>query len=307
MKGRDIISINELSLEEIGKIIKRAKEMVPIAKSEKVSKELDGKILSTMFVEASTRTRLSFETAMLRLGGQIIGFSDPSGSSLKKGESLADTIRMVDGYSDAIVLRHPKEGAAKWSAEVSKVPVINAGDGAGQHPTQTLLDLYTINDKKGGGIGSQHITLVGDLKYGRTVHSLSYALARYGAEISFVSPKALQMPGHVISTLKEYGAKISVYESLEDVIDTTDVIYATRIQKERFPDMDEYMKVEKSYRITREFIEKGKKDLIIMHPLPRVHEIDTEVDEMPNAVYFEQAFNGVPVRMAILSLLIRGE
>jgi len=302
-KGKDIISIKDFSKKEINYILNYAKEMVPYAKGEKYAGLLKGKVISSLFFEPSTRTRLSFESAMNRLGGRVIGFADPSGTSLKKGESLADTIRMAEAYSDAIVMRHPQEGAARLAAEFAGIPVLNGGDGAGHHPTQCLLDLFTILTEK-KKIGKNKIILLGDLKYGRTVHSLAYALSLYGAELTFVSPSILKMPKEVVDECKELSGEPTQTSSLEKAIKDADVLYATRIQKERFPDAEEYNKVVGSYRIDNELLENAKKDLIIMHPLPRVTEIHPEVDNTPHAVYFKQAFNGVPVRMALLSLVL---
>ena len=302
-KNRDIISIKELTKNEINHILNYAKKMVPYASGKKYKDILNGKVLSSLFFEPSTRTRLSFDSAMSRLGGKVIGFSDPSGTSQKKGESLADTIRMADSYSDVIVVRHPQEGAARLAAEFADSPVLNAGDGAGQHPTQCLLDLFTILTEK-GAIKNNKIILLGDLKYGRTVHSLAYALALYGADLTFVSPNNLKMPKEVLDECRELGVEPTQTSSLEKAIKTADVLYATRIQKERFPDASEYNKVVGSYKIDKDLLENANDDLIIMHPLPRVTEIDPDVDETTHAVYFKQAFNGVPVRMALLSLLI---
>jgi len=302
-KGKDIISIKDFSKKEINYILNYAKEMMPYAKGEKYAGILNGKVISSLFFEPSTRTRLSFESAMNRLGGRVIGFADPSGTSLKKGESLADTIRMAEAYSDAIVMRHPQEGAARLAAEFADIPVLNGGDGAGHHPTQCLLDLFTIQTEK-KKIGKNKIVLLGDLKYGRTVHSLAYALSLYGAELTFVSPSILKMPKEVVDECKELSGEPTQTSSLEKAIKDADVLYATRIQKERFPDAEEYNKVVGSYRIDNELLENAKKNLIIMHPLPRVTEIHPEVDGTPHAVYFKQAFNGVPVRMALLSLVL---
>lgn len=303
MKDRDVVSIDDLTIEEIEGIMDYASRMVPIAKGEKKSRALEGKILSTLFFEPSTRTRLSFESAMLRLGGRVLGFAEPGATSAKKGETLADTVRMAEAYSDVIVLRHPKEGAARLAAKFSSRPVINAGDGAGQHPTQTLLDLFTIKSEK-GKIKGINVNLMGDLKYGRTVHSLAHALAMFGAELTFTAPKELQMPEHVVKKVKSLGVKPRIESALEDSISDADVVYVTRIQRERFPDIAEYEKVAGAYRIDRKMLEKAKKDMILMHPLPRVNEIAPEVDSMPHARYFVQAFNGVPVRMALLSLVL---
>ncbi len=302
-KDKDIISIKEFSKQEINYLISYAKKMVPYAKGEKKTEILKGKVMSSLFFEPSTRTRLSFESAMNRLRGRVIGFSDPGGTSQKKGESLADTIRMADAYSDVIVIRHPQEGAARLAAEFAKAPVINAGDGAGHHPTQCLLDLFTIQTEK-KNIEKKKIVLLGDLKYGRTVHSLAYALSLYGAEMTFVSPPSLKMPKEVIAECQEMGIEPTQTSQLEKAIKDADVLYVTRIQRERFPDAEEYNRVVGSYTITNQLLEQAPNDLIVMHPLPRVTEIDPEVDATPHARYFTQAFNGVPVRMALLSLIL---
>ncbi|UCF13404.1 MAG: aspartate carbamoyltransferase [Thermoplasmatales archaeon] len=302
-KKRDVISIKDFSKEEINYILNYTKKMVPYAKGEKHTDILREKILSSLFFEPSTRTRLSFESAMNRLGGRVIGFADPSATSQKKGESLADTIRMADSYADAIVIRHPQEGAARLSTEFAESPVLNAGDGAGQHPTQCLLDLFTIITelKK---IKGNKIVLLGDLKYGRTVHSLAYALSLLGAELTFVSPESLKMPKEVINECKEFGAEPSSISNLERAVKDADVLYVTRIQKERFPDAEEYNRVVGMYKVDVDLLKNAKEGLIIMHPLPRVVEIDPEVDKTPHALYFKQAFNGIPVRMALLSLIL---
>ena len=302
-QGKDIISIKDFSKEEINFILNYAKKMLPYATGQKKTEILKGKVLSTLFFEPSTRTRLSFESAMSRLGGHVVGFADPSGTSLKKGESLSDTIRMADSYSDAIVMRHPHEGAARLAAEFADSPVLNGGDGAGRHPTQCLLDLFTIQTEK-KKIEKNKIVLLGDLKYGRTVHSLAYALSLYGTELTFVSPQSLKMPKEVIDECKSLGVEPNQTTNLEKAIKDADVLYVTRIQKERFPDAEEYNRVVGIYKINKELLSLAKKNLIIMHPLPRVTEIDPDVDKTPHAIYFKQAFNGVPVRMALLSLVL---
>ena len=299
-KGRDIVSIKELSRGDMERIFEVAKEFVPVAMGEEKSLLLQGYILATLFFEPSTRTRLSFESAMHRLGGSVIGFSNPSATSISKGETLADTVRVMDSYSDVIVIRHPLEGSARLAAEFAESPVINGGDGAGQHPTQTLLDLFTMYEKF-GEISGLNVALVGDLKYGRTVHSLAYALDRLGANVFLISPELLRMPKHVLNELSK---KPFETDRIEDVVEDVDVFYVTRIQKERFPDPAEYKKVAGSYRITPELLEMGRKDVVVMHPLPRVDEISPEVDSTPHALYFKQAFNGVPVRMALLALVL---
>ncbi len=295
---RHLISIEDLSKDDIVYILEKAEEFEPVARGEKKSRILEGKLLANLFFEPSTRTRMSFEAAMKRLGGDVINMTAQEASSIVKGETLADTIRVVSKYADAIVLRHPLEGAARFAAENSEVPLINAGDGAGQHPTQTLLDLYTI--KKESRLDGLKIALVGDLKYSRTVHSLIKALTLFNAKIYLVSPESLQLPEEF---LEELNGDISI-ASLDEVIEEVDVLYVTRIQKERFPDEEEYRKVAGSYNITAKMLEKAKDDLIIMHPLPRVDEIHVSVDSTKHAKYFQQAFYGVPVRMAILSEVI---
>ncbi|MFQ6012211.1 MAG: aspartate carbamoyltransferase [Thermoplasmata archaeon] len=305
LKGEDLISIADLSEPAIYHILREAKAMVPAARGEKNLDLLAGRILATLFFEASTRTRLSFESAMQRLGGGVLGFGLVEGSSVTKGETLADTVKMVEAYADAIVLRHPQEGAARLAAEFSTKPVINAGDGAGQHPTQTLLDLFTIWDEKGTLEGNR-VVLLGDLKYGRTVHSLAYALALLGSDLTMVSPSTLRMPPEILERVEELGGKPQETESLKEAIQEADVLYVTRIQKERFPDAQEYERVAGSYRIDLRVLRDAKKNLVVMHPLPRVTEIAPEVDRTPHALYFRQAFNGVPLRMALLNLILGG-
>ena len=303
---RDIVSIRDLSKDEIESILDLSEKMIPYALGEKIARPLAGRILGNLFFEASTRTRLSFESAAHRLGANVIDVSQMSVTSISKGETLADTIRMVDTYCDVIVLRHPHEGAARLAAKFSENPVINAGDGAGSHPTQTLLDLFTIRREK-GSIKGLNIVIVGDLKYGRTVHSLADALAEFGAKLTFVAPDALQMPEDIIKDLKGKRCTPKLTTKVEDVIDDADVLYVTRIQKERFPDPAEYNKVAGTYRIDNEMLRESKKDLIVMHPLPRIGEIAAEVDSTPHAKYFEQAFNGIPVRMALLNMILGGK
>ncbi|MCK4757883.1 MAG: aspartate carbamoyltransferase [Thermoplasmata archaeon] len=301
-KGQNIVSIRDFSRDDIEHILDVSRTMVPIAKGKETSDLLKGKILATLFFEPSTRTNLSFKAAMLRLGGSTLGFTDVKSTSAKKGETLADTIRMAEAYSDIIVLRHPQEGAARLASQFSSQPIINAGDGAGQHPTQTLLDLFTINEEV-GSIEGKNIALVGDLRYGRTAHSLSHALAMFNANLTFLSPKTLTMPTAVIRLLEQEGANIKVATTLEEVAEESDIIYMTRIQKERFPDPSEYKKVAGSYMLDPEMLEYAKKTMRIMHPLPRVDEIPSEIDSSEHAAYFRQAFNGVPVRMALLALV----
>lgn len=268
----------------------------------KSSDMLKGKILATLFFEPSTRTRLSFEAAMLKLGGSVIGFAEADIASVKKGENLSDTVRTVENYADVIALRHPLDGAAKLAAELAKIPVINGGSGSEEHPTQALLDLYTIQKEK-GRIDGLKIALVGDLRYGRTVHSLAYALSLYNIDLYLVSPETLRMRREVLRAINN---KIHVVEgsSLEDVVSRVDVLYVTRIQKERFPDPAEYAKVKGTYKINLETLRAARNDLIILHPLPRLDEIAPEVDKTPQARYFQQVWNGMVVRMALLALVL---
>ncbi len=299
-KGRDIASIKDFSREEIDHVLKVSQAMEPIV--ERGSDMLDGKILATLFFEPSTRTRLSFEAAMKRLGGSAIGFAEAEIASVKKGENLADTVRVVENYADVIALRHPLEGAARLAAEFASVPIINGGSGAEEHPTQALLDLYTIKKEK-GVIDGLKIALTGDLRYGRTVHSLAYALSLYNIELCLVSPESLRMRREVLETIRP---KTSAYtlEHLQEVVSQVDVLYVTRIQKERFPEPAEYAKVKGSYRINLETLANAKEDLTILHPLPRVDEIAHEVDATSHARYFQQVRNGVVVRMALLALIL---
>jgi aspartate carbamoyltransferase catalytic subunit len=303
---RDIVSIKDFTREEIEELLDLSEKMVPYAMGERTWKPLSGKILGNLFFEPSTRTRLSFESAAHRLGADVIDVSEMSMTSISKGETLADTIRMVDAYCDAIVLRHPYEGAARLAAKFSINPVINAGDGAGSHPTQTLLDLFTMRSNK-GSIDGLNIVLVGDLKYGRTVHSLSDALTVFGAKLTLVAPEQLQMPDDIVRNLKDKGCPVKQTDDLEAVISDADVLYVTRIQKERFPDPTEYDKVAGMYRIDNSMLREAQKDMIVMHPLPRIDEIAPEVDSTEHAKYFEQAFNGIPVRMALLKAILGGE
>ena len=299
-KGRDIISIGDLTREEIDYILNIASAMEPIAKSG--STMLHGKSLATLFYEPSTRTRLSFDSAMHRLGGTTIGFAEAEIASVRKGENLADTVRVVENYSDVIALRHPLEGAARLAGEFASVPIINAGSGAEEHPTQALLDLYTMK-KELGRIDGLNIALIGDLRFGRTVHSLAYALSLYDVKLCFISPELLRMRREVLDTI---GTRIKVEEtsSLNEVLPKLDMLYVTRIQKERFPDAAEYAKVKGSYKIDADTLKKAKKDMIVLHPLPRLDEISSDVDSTTHARYFQQVWNGVVTRMALLTLIL---
>lgn len=302
-ENMDVVSIRDFTRDQIEEILDRSRAMLPYAKGEKVSRVLEGRILGNLFFEPSTRTRLSFESAANRLGARVIDVSQTSTTSIVKGETLADTIRMVEAYSDVIVLRHPHEGAGRLAAHFSAKPVINAGDGAGSHPTQTLLDLFTIQEEM-GGIEGNNVTILGDLKYGRTAHSLAEALTVFGAKLTFVAPETLQMPKDTVDQVKRLGGNPAITSDIEGVIADTDVLYITRIQKERFPDPAEYQKVAGTYRVDKEMLREAKKDMIVMHPLPRIDEISPEVDSTEHAKYFQQAFNGVPVRMALLTAVL---
>jgi len=301
-KGRDIINIEELSRKELDHILSVSDKMLPLIN--KGSTLCKGKVLASLFFEPSTRTRLSFESAMSRLGGSVIGFADPTVTSEKKGEVLADTIRTVDGYADIIAMRHPQEGSAKVAADYAKIPVINGGDGGHHHPTQTILDIFTIKKEK-GEIDGLNIGFCGDLKYGRTVHSLAYALAKYkDIEVTCIAPKALEMPRYVVHHMEKKGIHIIEKDGIEKSIKGLDVLYATRIQKERFGSEKEYTDIKGSYYIDKNIMSKAKNDMILMHPLPRVDEIRYDVDGDKRAVYFKQAHYGIPTRMALIALLL---
>ncbi len=306
LKGRDLIRIRDLSREEMEEVLSVARRMIPIAEGKKQSRSLEGQLLTLALFEPSTRTRLSFETAMQRLGGRCVSIADPSSSSLRKGESLHDTARILSSYGDAIVLRHPNEGAARLAAEASDKPVINAGDGAGQHPSQTLLDLATMHEAFGTLTGLK-VVLLGDLKYGRTVHSLAHALAVFGSELVLSSPATLSLPEEVREHLDQLGARVTEADQVHRAVRDADVLYVTRIQRERFGDEGEYQKVAGSYRIDNSVLAGAKPRLIVMHPLPRLGEVAAEVDASPHAAYFRQAFLGVPVRMALLNLILTGK
>ncbi len=296
---KDIISMNDMSKEEILEILEIAEKIENSSEEEKLN-FLKGKIVATLFFEPSTRTKMSFESAAFRLGAQVLQLPPLEQSSVKKGESFSDTIRMVESYSDVIVVRHPNDGAARLASTTSKKPVINAGDGSNQHPSQTLLDLYTIKEEK-GTLSNLSIAFVGDLKYGRTVHSLVKALTHFNPTIYFVSPKILQMPTYLIEDLDKNNIKYEILEDFRDCLDKIDVFYMTRIQKERFPDIEDYQKVKGVYVINKEnILGKCKEDMIILHPLPRVDEISTDLDETKHALYFKQAKNGIPVRQAMM-------
>lgn len=296
---KDIISMNDMSKEEILEILEIAKKIEKTSEEEKLN-FLKGKIIATLFFEPSTRTKMSFESAAFRLGAQVLQLPPLELSSVKKGESFSDTIKMVESYSDVIVVRHPNDGAARLASTTSQKPVLNAGDGSNQHPSQTLLDLYTIKDEK-GTLNNLSVAFVGDLKYGRTVHSLVKALTHFNPTIYFVAPKILQMPSYLIDDLDKNNIKYEILEDFRDCLDKIDVFYMTRIQKERFPDIEDYEKVKGVYVINKKnILGKCKEDMIILHPLPRVDEISTDLDETKHALYFKQAKNGIPIRQAMM-------
>lgn len=300
-KGRSIISINDFSREEIIHVLETAKVLEKIQR-EKRATILKNNIVATLFFEPSTRTRLSFESAAAQLGAKVIGFADPKVSSFAKGETLHDTIKMVEQYADIIVMRHPQEGAARLAADITRKVVINAGDGANQHPTQTFLDLYTIKKTQRRLTGLK-VALVGDLKYGRTVHSLAIALAHFGCTLYFISPETLSMPASICEQLQKQNIQYAQHERIEEVLQEVDILYMTRIQKERFGDPMEYMRVKDAYILQQQALKGVKKNLKILHPLPRVNEITQAIDSLPYAGYFEQAGNGVLVRQALLALV----
>lgn len=299
MKNRSLVSINDLSKEEIFKVLDLAEGF----EKNPNQRILEGKLVATLFFEPSTRTRLSFESAVNRLGGRVIGFSEASSSSVAKGESLKDTILTVANYSDLIVMRHPVEGSARFASEVSPVPIINAGDGANQHPTQTMLDLYSIR-KTQGTLNNLKIVMVGDLKYGRTVHSLLMAMSQFNASFVFIAPKELQMPQEYKLFLKEKGLKFEEHTDLAENIKDADIVYMTRVQKERFSDPMDYEKVKNAYILRNHMLEGTKENMRVLHPLPRVNEINIDVDDNNKAYYFTQALNGVYTRMAIMATIL---
>lgn len=298
-EGRDIVSLHDLSKQDIIHILKAATRL----ERKKYKSLLQNKIIATLFFEPSTRTRLSFESAAKQLGAKTIGFADSKSSSFMKGESLHDTIKMVEQYADALVIRHPLDGAARLAGEVAKIPVINAGDGKNQHPTQTLLDLHTIK-KTQGKISKLHVGLLGDLKYGRTVHSLAVALAHFNCKLSFIAPSSLAMPKQICKELEEKGIEYDLYENPSEIVQDLDILYSTRIQRERFPDPAEYERVKNTFILDTPLFYNVKKNFRILHPLPRVNEIKVSVDSTPYAHYFEQAGNGIPVRKALLALVL---
>lgn len=296
-----IISISDLTTEQLELLLQTALKL----KEHPRDDLLEGKLIGSCFFEPSTRTRLSFETAVQRLGGKVIGFADGANTSAKKGETLADTARIISSYTDAIIQRHPKDGAARVSAEFSKVPVINAGDGTNQHPSQTLLDLVTIYETQ-GRLNKLKIAMAGDLKYGRTVHSLCQALKRWDCEFAFVSPPSLAMPEYITEELEAAGCRYQILPDLEATVEWADILYMTRVQRERF-DEQEFAKIQGKFNLNAAMLANARPNLRVLHPLPRVDEIHPDVDATPHAYYFEQATNGVYARMAILSLVLNEE
>lgn len=299
MKNRSLVSITDYSKEEYLKIL----DLAAAFEQNPNQDILKGKVVATLFFEPSTRTRLSFETAINRLGGKVIGFADVNSSSVTKGETIKDTIKMVTNYVDLIVIRHPIEGAARYASEIATVPVINAGDGANQHPSQTLLDLYSIR-KTQGKLEDLNIFMIGDLKYGRTVHSLLMALSHFNPSFYFISPDELKMPKEYLMVLNQLKLKYYEYHDFLPIISQADIIYMTRVQKERFSDPIEYEKTKNAYVLRNAMLEKTRPNMKILHPLPRVNEINLDVDDNPKAYYFTQALNGLYVRQAIISSIL---
>ncbi len=299
MKNKSLVSINDFTREEHIRIL----ELAGAFEKRPKQKILEDYVVATLFFEPSTRTRLSFESAATRLGARVIGFTDAASSSVTKGESLRDTILTVSNYCDIIVMRHPREGSARFASEVASVPVINAGDGANQHPTQTLLDLYSIR-KTQGKLDNLNVAFVGDLKYGRTVHSLVQALCNYNTTFHLVSPQELKLPSSVKMNIKDRNLAYHQHTDLMEVIPKVDILYMTRIQKERFADPLDYEKVKNSYILRNNMLSGSRENLKIMHPLPRVNEITIDVDENAKAYYFTQALNGVYVRQALLAAIL---
>ena len=301
--GRDVINAYGWTNQELCHIMDVAQKYEDRVKAGEVIRDLNGLLVATCFFEPSTRTRLSFQSAIARVGATPIDLGNASVSSQSKGETWQDTLRTIDGYVDAVVMRHPVAGSAIEAAEILKHPLINGGDGSRQHPTQALLDIYTMRKEK-GHIGGQTVTFLGDLKYGRTVHSLGYFMQQFGNKMIFCSPDELQMPEEVFNELKELGAEIEVTSDVKYALSKSDFAYVTRVQRERFPDEESYNRVKGSYIVDRELIDKyAKKDITIMHPLPRVDEIALDVDDYEGAAYFRQAHNGMYLRMALLGLV----
>jgi aspartate carbamoyltransferase len=301
--GKDILSVKQFSRPDLDYIFGVAREMEEMVRRVGSFDLLKGKILANLFYEPSTRTSSSFTSAMERLGGSVIPISEVRYSSVSKGESLPDTVRTLEAYADVIVLRHPEMGSAELAAKYARKPIINAGDGVGEHPTQALLDLFTILQEM-GRVDGLTITMVGDLKYGRTVHSLARLLTLYNVRLNYVSPDILRMPEHILAEVEEHGIPQAAYTSLDPVIGESDVLYVTRVQKERFTDETVYESVKSAFVITPETLTQAKEDMIVMHPLPRVGEISMDVDDDPRAAYFRQMEYGLYVRMALLAMVL---
>ena len=303
LRGKDILEGAQFTRNDLDGVLHLTAEFRLMLEEGRVPSLASGRLMGSLFFEPSTRTRLSFETAMHRLGGSVVGFGSTEGTSASKGESLTDTIRTVDQYVDLIVIRHPDVGSAREAANVAASPIINGGDGAGQHPTQALLDLFTIQSERGGVDGCT-IVLCGDLKHGRTVHAGVELYKHFRCRLVFVSPDELRMPAELTSRLKDQGLSVSETSSLEEALAEADVLYMTRIQRERFADRTEYDRLKDSYVLTRDMVDRVRPGVTVLHPLPRVHEIAVDVDSLPGAAYFRQVRNGVPVRMALIALVL---
>ena len=295
----NLISMRNLGVDKINSLLELAENL----ETGKIKSDMTGKVMGALFFEPSTRTQLSFETAMKKMGGEVITMAGTKGTSVEKGETLSDTVKIINQYSDIIVMRHPMEGAAQYVSECVDIPIVNAGDGANQHPTQSLLDLYSIY-KTQDSIKNLKVCMLGDLRYGRTVHSLAFALGKFNPEFYFVSPEILQMPKYILDEINQLGIKYTQTKNLDEIVNKLDILYVTRIQKERFTDPEDYEKVKSSYIITPEILKGAKKNFKILHPLPRVDEISADVDKLDCAYYFQQAKNGVYMRQAIITKLM---
>ncbi len=305
-RGKDVLSITEFSKQDLRVLFDEAERYLRIIEEGEITEDLKGRILATAFFEPSTRTKLSFQSAMLRLGGKVIDLPPAMASSIAKGENLADTIRMLDAYADIIVIRHKVEGAARFAAKISNSPIINGGDGTRDHPTQAMIDLFTIK-RELRKIENLSVGVLGDLKYGRAARSFILGIAKYNPQLYLISPEILKVREDVIDLLEEMNIKYEEVTDLKEVLSELDVLYVTRIQRERFPDPMEYERVKGSYKIDEKTLSGAKDNLIILHPLPRVDELDFSIDKTSHARYFQQAAYGVPVRMAILKLVLSGE
>ena len=295
----NLISMRNLGVDKINSLLELAENL----ETGKIKSDMTGKVMGALFFEPSTRTQLSFETAMKKMGGEVITMAGTKGTSVEKGETLSDTVKIINQYSDIIVMRHPMEGAAQYVSECVDIPIVNAGDGANQHPTQSLLDIYSIY-KTQDSMKNLKVCMLGDLRYGRTVHSLAFALGKFNPEFYFVSPEILQMPKYILDEINQLGIKYTQTKNLDEIVKKLDILYVTRIQKERFTDPEDYEKVKSSYIITPEILKGAKKNFKILHPLPRVDEISVDVDKLNCAYYFQQAKNGVYMRQAIITKLM---